>query len=158
MFWGKLKGQALLAKETYPDHTGGNPGDATYGIIEFAFDPAGRLQLKTDQNGDTQTPVYDMASRLLQRDYRTKANSPSGTIADSDVMTYDAASRLLTGRSGRYDNIIGRAYDNAGRLATESLTIGGRTYNVSHEYDVRSMRTAGKGVRYQKPERPCGCF
>ncbi|HMO16398.1 MAG TPA: hypothetical protein PKA83_19930, partial [Pirellulaceae bacterium] len=101
-----------------------------------------------------------MASRLLQRDYRTKANSPSGTIADSDVMTYDAASRLLTGRSGRYDNIIGRAYDNAGRLATESLTIGGRTYNVSHEYDTRSMRkkttypNAGKGVRYQKCKAP----
>ncbi|HMO94450.1 MAG TPA: hypothetical protein PKD64_19885, partial [Pirellulaceae bacterium] len=151
-------------KETYPDHTGGNPGDATYGIIEFAYDPAGRLQLRTDQNGDTQTPVYDMASRLLQRDYRTKANSPSGTIADSDVMTYDAASRLLTGRSGRYDNIIGRAYDNAGRLATESLTIGGRTYNVSHEYDTRSMRkkttypNAGKGVRYQKCKAPAGPF
>ena len=127
-------------KETYPDHTGGNPGDATYGIIEFAYDPAGRLQLRTDQNGDTQTPVYDMASRLLQRDYRTKANSPSGTIADSDVMTYDAASRLLTGYSGRYNNTIGRAYDNAGRLATESLTIAGRTYTVSHEYDVRSLR------------------
>ena len=127
-------------KETYADHTGGNPGDAGYGIVEVAFDPAGRLQLRTDQNGDTQTLVYDMASRLLQRDYRTKANSPSGTIADSDVMTYDTASRLLTGHSSRYDNTIGRTYDNVGRVATESLTIASRTYTVSHEYDLRSMR------------------
>ncbi len=33
-------------KETYPDHTGGNPGDASYGIIELAYDPAGPLQFK----------------------------------------------------------------------------------------------------------------
>ncbi len=33
-------------KETYADHTGGNPGDASYGIIELAYDPAGRLQFK----------------------------------------------------------------------------------------------------------------
>ena len=46
---------------------------------------------------------------MLQRDYRTKANSPSGTIADSDVMTYDAASRLLTGHSGwkRFQGSVG---------------------------------------------------
>ena len=32
--------------ETYPDHTGGNPGDAGYGKIQFAYDPAGRLELR----------------------------------------------------------------------------------------------------------------
>ncbi len=88
--------------------------------LQFAYDPAGRLQLRTGQNGDTQTLVYDMASRLLQRDYRTKANSHSGKIADSDVMTYDATSRLVSGISGRYNNTIGRTYDFAGRLVSES--------------------------------------
>ena len=50
-----------------------------------------------------------MPSRLLQRDYRTKANSPAGAIADSDLMTYDAASRLLTGHSGwkRFQGSVG---------------------------------------------------
>jgi hypothetical protein len=39
------------------------------------------------------TSVYDMASRVIKREYRTKANSPSGPIADQDTFTYDAASR-----------------------------------------------------------------
>ena len=37
--------------ETYPDHTGGNPGDAGYGKIQFAYDPAGRLELSRGKRG-----------------------------------------------------------------------------------------------------------
>ncbi len=81
-----------------------------------------------------------MASRVLSRDYRLKANSPSGTIADQDTFTYDSSSRMLTGISGRYSNTVTNTFDNAGRLSTESLTIGGQTYTVTSEYDLRSQR------------------
>src|SRR5690606_6803214 len=97
-------GQKLT--EQYPDHTGGSPGASTYGIVTFTNDPAGRVLRKQDQKGDTCTYGYDLAGRLTRRDYRTLANSPSGTSADSDVFTYDKASRMLTAASGRYSNTV----------------------------------------------------
>ncbi|MEZ6135095.1 MAG: hypothetical protein R3C53_09320 [Pirellulaceae bacterium] len=83
-------------------------------------DDAGRVLRKQDAKGDTVTFNYDLAGRLSQRDYRTKVNSPSGTIADSDVFTYDKASRMLTAASGRYSNTVTYTYDTAGRKATEA--------------------------------------
>ncbi|MBX3418883.1 MAG: RHS repeat protein [Pirellulaceae bacterium] len=122
--------------ETFPDHvTGSNPGDTTYGIVAFEYDPAGRLLRKTDQLGDTVTFNYDLAGRMHQRDYRTLANSPSGTIADSDTFTFDGAGRMLTAVSGRYANTVAQTYDFMGRLLTESLTIASRTYTITHAYD-----------------------
>ncbi|MFN9247757.1 MAG: hypothetical protein ACK6DS_11875, partial [Planctomycetota bacterium] len=50
---------------------------------------------KTDQQGDTCTFTYNLAGQLLSRAYRTAANSPSGTVADSDTFTYDRAARML---------------------------------------------------------------
>jgi hypothetical protein len=39
-------------KETYPDHvTGSSVGSLDYGIVEFTYDSAGRLSVKTDQQG-----------------------------------------------------------------------------------------------------------
>ena len=126
--------------ETYPDHTGGSSGSSTYGIVEFAYDPAGHVQLRTDQNGDTVTYTFDLAGRMTQRDYRTKAKSPTGTIADSDSFTFDRSSRMLTGVSGRYSNTVTMAYgDNDGRLEDESLTIASQTYTVGRSYDGRGM-------------------
>jgi len=128
-------------KETYPDHTGGSPGDASYGIVEFAHDPAGWMLRKTDQLGDTVTFNYDLAGRMTRRDYRTAANSPSGTIADSDMFTHDDAGRTLTAASGRYNNTVTQTYDLAGRLKSEALTIGGQTYTVQEskrEHGVHS--------------------
>jgi len=129
-------------KETYPDHvlrsTSGQPG---YGIVEVGYDEIGRMQLRTDQNGDTMTSVYDMASRLLRREYRLKVNSPTGLIADQDTMTYDRASRMTSGTSGRYGNTVTHDFDVIGRLNLESLTIGGQTYAATHQFDARSLRT-----------------
>ena len=125
----------LKDKETYPDHTGGVSGAATYGIVEFSFDDAGRVEMKTDQNGDTVTFNYDLAGRMTKRDYRLKVNSPSGTIADSDTFTFDKAGRQLTAVSGRYSNTVTMTYDMAGRLDDESLTISGKIYTVSNEYN-----------------------
>jgi len=83
-------------RETYPDHTSGAAvGTAGYGIVQFSYDPAGRIRMKTDQQGDTCTFTYNLAGQLLSRAYRTAANSPSGTVADSDTFTYDRAGRML---------------------------------------------------------------
>lgn len=128
--------------ETYPDHSGGTPGSSTYGIVTFTNDDAGRVLRKQDQSGDTVTHTYDLAGRMTQRDYRTAANSPSGTIADSDTFTYDAASRLLTAVSGRYSNTVTHTYDTAGRKKTEALTISGQTYTITSGYNNRGELTS----------------
>ncbi|WP_436717721.1 RHS repeat-associated core domain-containing protein [Roseiconus lacunae] len=123
--------------ETYPDHTASTtPGQPGYGIVTFTLDPAGRTLRKQDQAGDTVTYNYDLAGRLTSRDYRTAANSPSGTIADSDTFTYDDAGRMLTAGSGRYGNTVTYTYDEAGRKATEALTVDSVTYTTSTEYDT----------------------
>ena len=127
-------------RETYPDHVSGAAvGTAGYGIVQFSYDPAGRIRMKTDQQGDTCTFTYNLAGQLLSRAYRTAANSPSGTVADSDTFTYDRAGRMLTALSGRYANTVTLAYDHAGRLASEGLTIAGQTYSVGRTYDVRGL-------------------
>jgi len=87
------------------------------------------------------TNGYDMASRLLRREYRLKINSPAGTITDQDTFAYDRASRMTSGASGRYGNTVTQDYDVVGRLNLESLTIGGQTYSVTHTFDARSLRT-----------------
>ncbi|XZE20123.1 RHS repeat-associated core domain-containing protein [Pirellulaceae bacterium SH449] len=127
--------------ETYPDHTGGSPGDSTYGIVTFVYDNAGRVLRKQDQLGDTVTYLYDLAGRMTQRDYRTRVNSPSGTIADSYTFTFDRASRMLTAVNGRYSNTVTYTYDPIGRKATESLAIASRTYTTTSEYNSRGELT-----------------
>jgi RHS repeat-associated protein len=123
-------------KVTYPDHVPGtSAGDLGYGIVETVIDEFRRPLRKVDQQGDTVTLDYDLAGRLLQRDYRTRANSPSGTITDSDQFTYDAAGRMLTATSGRYGNVVSLNYDEAGRKASESLTVGGQSYTTSVGFD-----------------------
>jgi RHS repeat-associated protein len=133
--------------EQYPDHTGGSPGNANYGIVTFIMDAAGRVARKQDQQGDTCTFKYDLAGRMYQRDYRTAANSPTGTIADSDVFTFDKASRMLTAISGRYSNTVTQVYDPVGRKASESLTIAGQTYTTGLGYGQR-----GELSKYTYPD------
>ncbi|MEM6259385.1 MAG: RHS repeat-associated core domain-containing protein [Planctomycetota bacterium] len=126
-------------------------GDSDYDA-ELTFDAMRRPLLKTDQLGDTCVYTYDLASRLLTRDYRTAANStlggdglPSGGIADTDTFTHDDASRPLTAVKGRYSNTVTFAYDEIGRPTSEALTIGsggGVTYTVGYtNYDDDSRLT-----------------
>jgi RHS repeat-associated protein len=123
--------------ETYPDHTSGTPSQTTYGIVTFVLDEAGRVKRKQDQKGDTCIFNYDLAGRLGSRDYRTAANSPSGTIADTDSFVYDKAGRMTTANSQRYANTVGYTYDSAGRKKTEYLTISGQTYTTTTGYNSR---------------------
>jgi YD repeat-containing protein len=127
--------------ETYPDHTGGTPGSSTYGIVTFVYDNAGRVLRKQDQLGDTVTHTYDLAGRMTTRAYRTRVNSPSGTIADSDTFTFDRASRMRTAVNGRYTNTVTMTYDPIGRKATDRATISGRTYTTTSGYNARGELT-----------------
>ncbi len=67
---------------------------------------------------------------------RTAANSPSGTITDSDTFLFDAANPMTFATSGRYVNSVSMSYGSTGRLATEGLTIAGQTYSTTREYDT----------------------
>eukprot|EP00752_Nemacystus_decipiens_P015804 g14114.t1 len=115
-------------------------GDSDFDKYSYAYDALRRLEVKTDQQGDTVTHAYDLASRLDRRDYRLAVNSaidqvtqlPGGTIEDTDSFTYDDASRLLTAVSGRYTNTVTKTYDLIGRTATEALTTNGQTYTVGY--------------------------
>ncbi len=128
---------ARLYQTIWPDHVAGSqPGNQNYGITQVEYDALNRTFRTTDQLGDTVTFNYDTAGRLLSRDYRTKVNSPSGTIADSDSFTYDANSNMLTAICGRYSNTVTLAYDAASRKSTESLTISGKTYTSNTQYDA----------------------
>ncbi|WP_186774669.1 RHS repeat protein [Allorhodopirellula solitaria] len=130
-------GYGRQTRVTWPDHVpGSSPGDLGYGITTTEHDDLDRVTRTTDQLGDTVSMTYDSAGRLLKRDYRTRANSPSGTIADTDTFTLDDASRMLTAVSGRYGNTVTYVYDIAGRKLSESLSIGGQTYTTSTVYDA----------------------
>ncbi len=125
------------ASTTWPDHVPASlPGDAGYGITATEHDEYGRLLRSTDQLGDTVTHLYDAAGRRTTRVYRAAADSPSGTIADQDDFTYDAAGRLLSATKGRYANSIAYVYDAAGRITSESLTTNGQTYVIGRGYDA----------------------
>ncbi len=133
--------------EQYPDHTGGtSTGNLGYGIVTFVYDNAGRVLRKQDQQGDTVTFNYDLAGRMSSRDFRLRVNSPSGTIADSDVFTYDRAGRMLTAYAGRYGNTVTNVYDSVGRKASEALQIAAQTYTVGINYNAR-----GELIKYTYP-------
>jgi RHS repeat-associated protein len=131
----------------FADHSGGSSGSSTFGVISMTYDPGGRLALKTDQNGDTTTWVYDLAGRILEREYRLKVNSPSGSITDADSFTYNKSNQLLSAASGRYNNTVAYSYDDYGRAESEALSIGTKTYSSEYSYDI-----LGRASGYTYPD------
>ena len=111
-------------------------GTSGYGKLIFGFDAAQQLYSRTDQTGAVMENRRDLAGRVFQRDYRASAGS---AILDSDLLTYDRVSRLLSGTKGRFSNTISLTYDVAGRVESESLAIAGKTYTVQSEYDQRGQ-------------------
>ena len=69
------------------------------------------------------------------------ANSPSGTIADSDTFTYNKNGQMLTAVSGRYNNTVTNVYNAAGQTTSESLAISSKTYTTAYEYNAIGQRT-----------------
>lgn len=135
-------GRNLKTEIVYPDHNPGtSAGDSGYGIVKYAYDAKRRTTLITDQQGVTQTHNYDMAHRLLSRDYRLRFNSPDGTISDTTSFEYDDAGRVTKGTSGRYNNVSLRTYDGAGRLQSETLEIDTQSFPVTYDYDASNRNT-----------------
>ncbi|MDZ7619775.1 MAG: RHS repeat domain-containing protein [Patescibacteria group bacterium] len=136
----------LKITEALPGH---NPtsqiGDADFDKKQFTYDLAGRVAVAADQKGDNVTHLYDLASRLLQRDYRLFNQT---AISDSDAFTYGDAGHMASAESGRYNNTVAFDYDAAGRLTSESLTVTfgqTTTYTVQSQYDAANRRT---GITY----------
>ena len=123
----------LLATEAFPDHSLPTVND----LRAYVFDGANRLVSRLDQNNETTVYNYDMANRLSSRVYPDALN---------DTFTFDAASRLTSATCARYNNTVARNYtaggEQAGRLKTETQTIGGVPYTVSYGYDVANRQTS----------------
>ena len=125
----------LLATEKLPDHVPNSVNDSR----TYTYDGANRLVTRLDQNSDSTTYAYDMANRLLTRGYPDNQN---------DTFTYDPASRLISAANARYSNTISRNYssggEKAGRLKSETQTIGGNNYTVAYDYDEANRQTSVK--------------
>ena len=136
----------LKLSEALPGHNSTSQiGDADYDLKQFTYDLAGRVDVATDQKGNNVTHLYDLASRLLQRDYRLFNQT---AISDSDAFTYGDAGHMASAESGRYNNTVAFGYDAAGRLTSESLTVTfgqTTTYTVQSQYDAANRRT---GITY----------
>jgi RHS repeat-associated protein len=118
----------LRIRETYPDN----------GERQYTYDAANRLSSRLDQANDLTQYVYDMANRLTQRLYPDALN---------DLFGYDRANRLVSAASQRYANTVTRAYDNAGRLISETLAVaadgdgGPFSATIAYDYDAANRQT-----------------
>jgi len=93
--------------------------DVLYDRTSCSYDGMGRKEVCTDQELDTVTYTYDLASRLLTRKYHM-----AGTALEStDTFEYDDASRLELAQKGRYNNTVTFTYDDIGRKKTEKMTL-----------------------------------
>lgn len=150
----------LLMETELPDHVDGTvPGNKDYGLKKCSYDAMRRKLVSTDQKGDTVTYKYDLANRMVMRDYRERGSSK---LKSRDLLYYDKASRLIRERKGRYFNLKKYTYDKANRLESENTTVfrGGKakSYTIGLRYDDASRRTSctypdGKVVDYTYTSR-----
>ena len=132
----------LLIGEAFPTGSQGRT------VRTYTYDGGRRLTSRTVTTdpasgfSETTTYAYDNANRLITRGYADAKN---------DTFTYDAASRLKTVVTARYDITVARTYDAAGRLTSESQTApGGRiaggtvnavTATVRYQHDDANRTT-----------------
>ena len=121
--------------EVFPDHQMGSYGNPLFGKRLTVYDPAGRVFVLKDQSGQRKILRYDMANRVLRRDYY----DASGPRIDQAVFTFDRENRVTSAYSERYSNTVTNTYDGAGRLKSETLDVNGVSYTVTSEYNERSQ-------------------
>jgi YD repeat-containing protein len=96
------------------------PGSARVSIngvgeVSFSYDPAGRVKIRTDQQGDTCTYNYDLAGRLTSRSYLGRTGGPLSGQNFSDSFTYHVAGQL-TGYTYPDGSLVARTYTARGQL------------------------------------------
>ena len=125
----------LLVTEVFPT------GDAGTTQKAYDYDGAKRLvsrlvnTVERPNRSETTTYWYDSINRLTTRGY------PDETNAD-DTFAYDAASRLTSAVSNRYDNTVTRGYDADSKLIAETLSIDGTNYDITYGYDAADRQTS----------------
>ena len=123
-----------IVLERHPDHqTGSAIGSAGYGELHVAYGE--NVRTVTDQQGDKETWVMDMAGRRVTRSFVGHESGPLAGEAYSDSFEYDGAGRTVTASSGRYANTVEILYDSVGRKSQESLQLSETTYSVKWAYD-----------------------
>ena len=83
--------------------------------------PARKQRSRNASQAAVRTVRSFWLGRMTSRNYRTAANSPSGTIADTDTFTFDRSGRMLSAVSGRYTNTVAYTFDPAGRRQTTEV-------------------------------------
>ena len=113
-----------------------NPGAGD--VRTYTYDALRRLDIKTDQLGDTCQMVYDLASRMTSKEYKTGGT----TLESTDTFVYDAASRLTSSTKGRYNVTVTHSYALDSMPTSESFTIDSRNYTISRAYDAGNRPTS----------------
>ena len=108
------------ARNLQTQRTFADTQDATDKVV-FTYDAVQRKSTQLDQKGDLISYQFDMANRLLQRQYPDALN---------DIFSYDAASRLTQAVSNRYQNTVSRSYNDDSTVATEGLITNGQNYQI----------------------------
>lgn len=100
-------------------------GNAT----RYAYDENGWLSEIAQANGQKVSYTFDEVGRVTQfREYDAQ-----GALRKTTAFTYGPSGNLLTWNDGT--NSALRSYDDADRLASESVTYGGSaTFSLSHAY------------------------
>ena len=120
----------------------------------FAYDHFGRMSNRTTANGDLWTFTYNIRgdrtsvkpSGRSSVGYRydvigrlTDQDRFSGDLSTRRFFTYDAASNLLTAKTG-YTDTLTYTYDELNRL-TNVVTPGSQGYTLAYGYDALGRRT-----------------
>jgi RHS repeat-associated protein len=112
----------LLSSETFPDGKSRS----------YRYDANHRIISRLDQANVLARYNYDRANRMTMRAYPDNLN---------DFFVYDNVGRMLSATSQRYNNVVTRNYDLAGRLNQEQLAVGVAVYNVGYSYDADNRQT-----------------
>jgi RHS repeat-associated protein len=105
--------------------------NADASVDETVFDALGRKIKVIHPGGNNAVMAYDLASRLLSRNYFAVG---SGIAESTDSFTYDLASRPLTANNA--DALISYAYDSIGRRSSLTQTVDGLAKTVNFVYDA----------------------
>jgi RHS repeat-associated protein len=105
--------------------------NADASLDETVFDALGRKIKVIHPGGNSAVMAYDLASRLLSRNYFAAG---SGIAESTDSFTYDLASRPVTANNA--DALISYTYDSIGRRSSLTQTVDGLAKTITFVYDA----------------------